>query len=271
MQKALTARTVCNRYAAIFRMPFAENLAYLGNLASTMLVMVMFMWIFGMLWQTVFAFQGVERIAGLTLKDTLWYLLMAELVVLSKPLLAVEISESIKSGSIAYDLVRPYHFGLYHLSRYTGHVALRAGVNLIAGGTVVWLLVGPPPTWFGIVPALLALVLAWGLEFCFEALIGLVAFWVEDIFAFRWIYQKVSFILGGLFMPLEFYPTWLAQLARALPFASIMYAPGRLFIHPEPDQMLATFSLQLGWLMALGIIFQLLARHSFRRLTINGG
>lgn len=271
MQKTLTARTVCNRYAAIFRIPFAENLAYLGNFASAMLAMVLFMWVFGMLWQTVFAFQGVDRIAGLTLNDTLWYLLMAELVVLSKPLLAVEISESIKSGAIAYDLVRPYRFGLYHLSRYAGQVVFRAGVNLVAGGCVVWLLAGPPPTWHGIVPALAALVLAWGLEFCFEALIGLTAFWVEDIFAFRWIYQKVSFILGGLLMPLEFYPTWLAQIARVFPFASILYAPGRLFIHPETDQLAITFALQIGWLVALGTGFHLLSRYAFRRLTINGG
>ncbi len=264
-------RTVYNRYAAIFHIPFAENLAYIGNWVSATLSMAMFMWIFGMLWQTVFTFQGVDRIAGLTLNDTLWYLLLAELVVLSKPLLAVMIAESIQNGAIAYDLVRPYHFSLYHLSRYAGHVVFRASVNLMAGGTVVWLLVGPPPTWMGVVPALIALGLAWGLEFCFEALMGLLAFWVEDIFALRWIYQKASFILGGLFMPLEFYPTWLARLARLLPFASILYAPGRLFIHPEPDSMATTFMLQMVWLVILGILFQLLSRHAHRRLTINGG
>ncbi len=271
MPKTLTFRIVCNRYAAIFRMPLAENLAYIGNWASAMLGMVMFMWIFGMLWQTVFALQDTERIGGLTLNDTLWYLLMAELVVLSKPLLAVEISESIQSGAIAYDLVRPYRFGFYHLSRYAGHVVFRAVMNLVAGGTTVWLLVGPPPTWQGVLPALTALVLAWSLEFCFEALMGLTAFWVEDIFAFRWIYQKVSFILGGLLMPLEFYPAWLARLARAFPFASILYAPGHLFVQPAPDRMVAVWALQAGWLAVLGAGCLFLSRYAFRRLTINGG
>lgn len=271
MQRTITARTLYNRYAALFRMPLAENLAYLGNFASATLAMVMFMWIFGMLWRAVFAYRGVDQIAGMTLDDTLWYLLIAELVVLSKPLLAMEIAESIQSGSIAYDLMRPYHFGLFHLSRFAGHVAFRASLNCVAGGIVVWALAGPPPTWFGIVPAGVALGLAWGLEFCFEALIGLAAFWTEDIGAFRWIYQKISFILGGLLLPLDFYPTWLGRLARFCPFASIMYAPARLFVDPTPARMLTTLALQLSWLAVLGLLFHFLSRHALRRLAINGG
>ena len=117
----------------------------------------------------------------------------------------------------------------------------------------------------------MALGLAWGLEFCFEALIGLAAFWTEDISAFRWVYQKISFILGGLLLPLDFYPVWLGRLAKLLPFASIMYAPGRLFVDPAPERLLTTLTLQLGWLVALGVLFHFLSRHALRRLTINGG
>lgn len=271
MRKTLTLKTVFNRYLALFRMPLAENWAYLGNVFSSLIAITMFMWIFGMLWRAVFTAQGAVSIAGLTLNDTLWYLLMAETVVLSKPLLAQEISDSIKTGSVAYDLVRPYSFGLYHLSRYAGHVVFRAGLNLLAGSVVVWWLVGPPPTWAGIAPTILVLLFAWGLEFCFEALIGLAAFWTEDISAFRWVYQKISFILGGLLLPLDFYPSWLAGLARLLPFASILYAPGRLFVDPTPSRLLSTIALQVGWLTALGLLFHFLSRLALRRLTINGG
>lgn len=271
MQNTVTARTVLNRYAALFRMPLGENLAYLGHSASAMIAMAIFMWVFSMLWQTVFAFRGEPRIAGLTLQDTLWYLLMAEMVVLSKPPLSVEISDSIKSGAIAYELMRPYNFGLYHLSRYAGHIVFRAALNLVAGSAVVWLLVGPPPAWSGVGPAILALILAWGLEFCFEGLIGLAAFLVEDTFAFRWVYQKLSFILGGLLLPLDFYPDWLADIARLLPFASMLYAPGRLFVAPEPRHILVTLGLQLVWLTVLGVLFRALLQRALQRLTINGG
>lgn len=267
----IATRTTLNRYGALFRMPLAENLAYAGQLAAASLTMVMFMWIFGMLWRTVYAFQGASRMAGLTLNDTLWYLLIAETVVLSKPRLAVDIADSIKSGAIAYDLMRPYRFSLYHLSRYAGYVALRAGLNALAGGAVVWLMAGPPPSWFGLAPALAALVLAWGLEFCFEFLIGLAAFLVEDTFAFRWIYQKVSFILGGLLLPLDFYPAWLARVARWLPFASIMYGPGRLFVSPDLDRALSTLGLQIGWLLVLGLLLRFLTRRAMARLAVNGG
>lgn len=271
MLRVNTARTEISRYAALFRMPLAEHLAYTGSLASAAIAMVVFMSIFGMLWRTVFAAQAAESIAGLTLQQTLWYMLVTELVVLSKPLLAKEMAESVQNGSIAYELLRPCRFGLYHLSRFAGHVALRACVVLPAGALTVFLMVGDAPGPQGIAPALIALILAWGLEFCFEALIGLTAFWTEDVGAFRFVYQKVSFLLGGLLMPLEFYPPWLAGLARLTPFASILYAPARICIGPEPDLIVSTLVLQAGWLAVLTLAFQLLSRRALRNLAVNGG
>jgi ABC-2 type transport system permease protein len=36
--------------------------------------------------------------------------------------------------------------------------------------------------------------------------------------------------IGGVFLPLELFPDWLASIARGLPFASIAYAPARAFV-----------------------------------------
>ena len=136
MQRTITARTIYNRYAALFRMPLAENLAYLGNFISATLAMVMFMWIFGMLWRAVFTHQGVDRIAGMTFNDTLWYLLMAELVVLSKPLLAMEIAgvHPKRLHCLRPDAAVP----LRALSPESLCGPFRASLNLVAGGIVVW-------------------------------------------------------------------------------------------------------------------------------------
>jgi ABC-type uncharacterized transport system permease subunit len=50
-------------------------------------------------------------------------------------------------------------------------------------------------------------------------LIGLFAFYVEDIEAFRFIYSKFDMILGGNIMPIPFLPHILQTIAYATPFA----------------------------------------------------
>jgi ABC-type uncharacterized transport system permease subunit len=40
----------------------------------------------------------------------------------------------------------------------------------------------------------------------------------------EWIHNKFLLTLGGTLIPLDLFPSWLATLSRALPFASVMYA-----------------------------------------------
>ena len=161
------------------------------------------------LWRVTYGATGTRSIAGLTLADTMWYLMMAEAVMLSKRDLSETMSEQVKDGSVAYLLNKPFNFILYHFAAGLGDSVLAFGGNLIIGSAVVWLMVGPPPGITGWLFAGVAVVLALLLDFCFSALIGLSAFVVEETVAFRWIYQKFLLLLGGVLIPLDFFPAWL--------------------------------------------------------------
>lgn len=65
------------------------------------------------LWRTTYRSAGTESIGGLTLRETLWYLMMAETIMLSKPRVSRTIAESVLDGSIAYLLNKPYNYLLY--------------------------------------------------------------------------------------------------------------------------------------------------------------
>jgi ABC-2 type transport system permease protein len=227
--------------------------------------------IFFGLWRATYAAQGATSIAGLTLRDTLWYLMLAETIVLSRPRMAQQIAAQVKDGSIAYLLNKPYSFLLYQAAASLGDSVLRMLFNALAGGAVVWLLVGPPPAPFGALLVLPAMALGWLLDFCVAALIGLTAFFSEEVAAFEWIYNKILFLLGGLLIPLEFFPDWLQQVARALPFAAAIYGPARLFVSPSLDALATLLLAQLGWLLALGLLVMLAYRQGTAHLSINGG
>ena len=269
--RSATAEAAAGKYWAILRTQLLNSLAYPLDLLGRSLLIVLFMWIFMNLWRVTYGATGMRAIAGLTLVDTMWYLMMAEAVMLSKRELSETISEQVKDGSVAYLLNKPFNFILYHFAAGLGDSVLAFGCNLIIGGAVVWLMAGPPPGPAGWLLAAIAVVAAWLLDFCFSALIGLSAFVVEDVKAFRWIYQKFLLVLGGLLIPLDFFPAWLQSIALNLPFAWIIYGPARLFVDGSLERLGAVLTQQGIWLAAAGGAVWLIYRRAVARLVINGG
>lgn len=259
------------KYLAIFKINLINSLAYPAELVTRSAMILLFMWIFFQLWHITFAAAGSEVINGLSLRDTMWYLLLAETLELGRPRLARVISEQVKDGSIAYLLNKPYNFLLYQLSSGLGESLPRMSMLFMLGGALVWTLAGPSPNIVNWPLALIVLVGAWLLHFCVNALIGLSAFTVEEVAPFEWIYQKLVFILGGMLIPLDFYPAWLQTIAKSLPFAYMMYGPARLFVQPDMRLFMVIVIGQLLWLAVLGGLLVQVFSRGMKRLAINGG
>src|SRR5258706_225844 len=259
------------KYWSIFQITLVNSLAYPGELIGRSVMIIPFMWIFYQLWKVTFNAAGAEIIGGLSLRDTLWYLMLAETIELGRPPLARTMSENVKDGSIAYILNKPYDFLLYQFSACMGETIFRAIVNAIFGSITVWFLVGAPNQPEGFLIVLPAILGAWTLHFCINAMIGLSAFAVEDVSAFTWIYQKLVFIFGGFLIPLDFYPQWLQIISKALPFASSIYGPPRLFVTPSVDLVINVISLQIGWIIVLSLLLVVIYRRGLTQLTVNEG
>ena len=90
------------KYWSIFQITLINSLAYPGELIGRSLMIFPFMWIFFQLWKITFHAAGTDSINGMTLYSTMWYLMMAETIELSRPALARTISDNVKDGSIAY-------------------------------------------------------------------------------------------------------------------------------------------------------------------------
>jgi len=259
------------KYWAICKTELTISLAYPGEVAARSLSIVIFLWVFTQLWRATYRAAGQATVAGLTLRETLWYLALAEAIVLSKPRLSTRVAEAVRDGSIAYLLNKPYNFILYQMAVGLGDSVVRLAFNALAGGALTWLLSGPPPDARGWPLALVAVAAAWLIDFCLSAAIGLAAFVTEDIAAFEWIYSKVQYILGGLLIPLDFFPAWLRSIALAMPFAYTVYGPARLFVDPALGRFAALLGAQLAWLVVLGLALALLYRRGTRALAVNGG
>jgi viologen exporter family transport system permease protein len=260
------------KYLAIANTRLMGSLIYERDVLMQSVLMLVALVTFVQLWTTTYVTTNQAIVDGYDLRDLVWYLVITEVVGLSTPRLADKIDLDVRSGDIAYALARPYNYPLYHLAGYWGETLLRVPINALVGGAVALVAVGLPPTNLaGVLATLLLGAGAITLKAMLGILIGLSAFWVEDTQPAEWIYNKFLLTIGGLFLPLELFPDWLASIARTLPFASIAYAPARVFVGfswPVFGSLLLT---QLIWLGVCWFSIHLLFGLASRRLVAHGG
>jgi ABC-2 type transport system permease protein len=105
----------------------------------------------------------------------------------------------------------------------------------------------------------------------FHVGIGVAAFWLGDVAPAYWIWQKLLFVLGGLLLPLQFYPALFVRVARLTPFPALLAGPAS-FATREPLMPAATLVVTLAFWALVG---WLVARSAFaravERLQVNGG
>jgi len=259
-------------YSFVLRTAARQQWVYRAEMAMRAVQMVLFMGIFVALWSTAFGVSGRAELAGYSLAEVVWYLAMTETIALSTSRVFIEIGEAVKAGGVAYQLARPLSYPLYQVANSLGNSTPRFALNLLTATAVAGLGTGQ---WPGSLRGILAFVgmaaLALLLDSLIAVLIGLLAFWIEEVTPAFWIYQKLLFTVGGLFLPLEMFPQWLRRLTRWLPFQFITYAPARAFVDFEPGFVLRAAAGQAAYVAALSALVALVWGRARRRLVIHGG
>lgn len=268
-----TWRAQVRKYNAIARINLQNSLAYVWDAMSSGFFIMIFVFIFSQLWSATFDAQGTDTIGGLNLNQTIWYFVWAELVTLSKVNPIVNIQQEVKDGSLAYTLGKPYNYVLYHFFRGLGGVVTRMGMTLVAGSLVAFSQVGlmesfnPLTIPFVLLITMMALIL----DYCIMASIALLAFFFEDVTAFRLIYSKINFVFGGLLLPIDFLPDGVQSVVRFLPFNLVVYAPSKLWVAWDSGQFVFLLAMQLVWISVLGTVLAIFYRYGAQRVSINGG
>jgi len=109
------------------------------------------------------------------------------------------------------------------------------------------------------------------LDALIAVLIGLAAFWIEEVMPIFWIYSKLVFTVGGMFLPLELFPAGLRQVVRWLPFQFITYAPAHAFVQFEPEFVLQSLAGQVAYITLFAVAVLWVWRRAQRRMVVHGG
>lgn len=266
----LARRGAFRKYLRVAEVSLTNRITYLVDHLASSLFLLLYLFIFSQLWQTVLGSGG--RIAGLGSAGMLWYLVFTEVIVLSTPGTHRLVSAEVKSGDIAYKLVRPCSYTLYYFATHCGEFLVRFVTNLLVGSSFAYLTVGPLVTqWNQLGWVILGLALAVAINFLMNFALALLAFWLEDNRPFFWIMNKLMMIFGGLFVPVEAYPEGLRRLSYLLPLRYGISAPARLMVDFDGAFLRQMLQGQLIWTVVLSLVATAMYRKGVRRIHVHGG
>lgn len=264
--------TQLRKYSEVLVVTAQSTLAYPLDVLARSDLMAVVIFVFIQLWAVTFQVSGRTSVGGFDLPRMIWYLALTETIIMSCPRTFTLIDQDVKSGDLAYTLNRPYNYALFQFATYMGNGLLALPLNFSVGAILALTLAGAPPIPALAWPAVIFVsLLAMSLNFVIELGIGLLAFWFEYTYAFFWIYQKIVFTLGGLFLPLDLFPPVLRQVAANLPFTSISYLPAKLAAAFDVTRFFETAATQVLWLVAVAAVAALIYRGGVRRVDVNGG
>lgn len=263
-----------NKYFEVARISYYENTTYFGDVLGMAGLVAARIWIFSQLYTVVFRLASINNLGGLTFAQTIWILALAQSFHTSNRTrrTMTAIDRNIKDGTIAYTINKPYSYVLFNFFTCLGVVGGYLFMTILLSGLVAMIVVGGVKfSIVGILAGMLLLVFGFVINTLFALIIGLLGFWAEDVSAFRWIYDKFLWVLGGLFLPLSAFPIKAQKLIEILPFNQMFYGPARIMVSYDVHLFVRYLLIQLIWVLILSLLVKYIYNKGIKNLSINGG
>ena len=268
-------------YWALFKMEFQQHLQYRISAVAGALTNIAFGF-FRIFLLTAF-YSASEAQQPMELSDLYSYLWFGQVLFSVMPITGVfgPDAEEIRTGAVAYRLIRPVSlYRLYFarvLGRKTTALCTRSAIQVL----IIFLLL--PILGLSkyrmqlpvadLLPLLLvSLLLTMFLSAAIHTFIFMTSFWTISTRGSASLSYAVIGLFSGLLVPLAFFPPTFRAVANILPFRGIYDTPARLYNGTiSSPEALAGLTHQCVWLVVIILIGSLLARWGTARLEVAGG
>lgn len=228
-------------------------------------------------------YASAVREPPMTFAEVLVYIWLGQALLALLPWnVDAEIAAQIRSGGVAYELLRPldlYRFWFARTLAFRIAPTLMRMLPMLAFTLVLlpltplapWAL--PPPAGMTSAGLFLASVLATlFLSTAFTMIMHVALIWTISGEGFNRMMPGIVPVFAGLIVPLPLFPDWLQGFLHWQPFRGMADVPFRIYSgHIPPEAAVVELGLQWGWvavLVAVGVWLLSRARH---RLVVQGG
>lgn len=229
-------------------------------------------------WNLIYGGDMQKTLNGFTLPGIVTYLIMIDVFGTLAFIMrssGFDYSELIKSGSLGPLMLKPRNLGadIYFKNLSTGVVAVIPQAVLVValtpfiGKYFIWEASAANTAFIFLF--LLAGTVSGHLT-C--SLLGYMAFWLEEANAVMWSFAVLLNMAMGFFIPLDFFPGWLAKALEVLPVSSWGYIQTKIFVGLYPiERQAALLAIQTAWIGALLLANTLVWGRGIKRYSSVGG
>jgi ABC-2 type transport system permease protein len=187
--------------------------------------------------------------------------------------IAKTIMQDVQSGNVEVLFNKPISYLAYRTWWQIGLGMYPFLVAIILGSITLGLIVGFPASMtIGIFlpTVLLVFIGAAALSLVLYAIVGLLAFWIEDITPVFWIVDKAVMILGGSYLPVALFPDFMYKLALYSPFGASQFVTHTVYESWENNWYIL-IGIQAFWILVLSLIVFVMFEKARKKVSVNGG
>lgn len=260
-------------YLELARLAFQQQFAYRAATFAGLFTNSIFGVMLASVYLGLFSSQpDGASVEGFTAAQTVTYVWIGQALIMPVYMWGWwEIVQTIRTGAVVTDMLKPTDYFTYWLSRDAGraaaHVVLRLFPTLVIG-SILFDLVWPDSIGRGIA-FLASIPFAVLISFCFRFMMNLWGFWVLDHRGLAGFAVVFVGVFSGHLLPIAWYPDPIRDVINALPFRAIVMTPVEIWLGQV--SIVAGLGLQVFWSMVMVLAAHALQTLAERKVVVQGG
>lgn len=263
-------RNKFSKYFAFSKAGILSGFAYKFSALGWLLGDIISLVILFFLWQAIYKNSPNDVINGMTFKEMIAYLIYARIAtsLVFSTISFWIIGEDIYEGNIAISLIRPMSYRYRLLASSFGNYLASAILMFIPLFIMSVILLNLTlgiefPGFINLLLFLLSTIFSFIIADSINFLIGEISIFTNALFGLMIIKNITLAFLSGSLLPSSYFPNWLNEILRFLPFQSMIEKPIMIYLGKmNGEEIIMTFLTQIMWVFILSLLCNL----SFNKL-----
>lgn len=259
------------KYFALALIGFKERISFRAHFICSLFSNLIYIILIYFLWKAIFSSSSSDLINGMTFKETFIYLSIANSMnTLMEAWVEWDLSRDIINGKISFFLAQPIDFQRNIIFRSLG-IVLSNFIVVFLPSFIIFMFIAEC-SFMSIFIFFISLIFGIIIRFAIDFITGIVAFYTENIWGISITKNALIAILSGALIPIPYYPEFLQNIIKCLPFYAIYHLPLSMLLNPsEPSECLEKILIQMMWAVVLLILGKIFYNKSVKTITVNGG
>lgn len=258
-----------HKYLYATKLQIIANFQYRFNTLSNLIV-----WnlnVVSLLFFYSVAYRNHTTINHYTFTEMITFLVVVRVVALfSFHNICYELAANVKNGDLSRQLLLPQKYFLQLYFKTIGNIVIESvcGILLLIIISIIMRINFFQMSFGDLAHLLIAIMIGSVLSFQIGLLIGLFAFWLEEIHSIIWSVMVMINLLSGQFIPLDFFPGKFSEILIYLPFSIIGYFPTKIIIGSYSHaQIHFQYLIYICWSVGLYLFIAFLWKSGLRKYT----